>query len=89
MTTAPQPDDVRQLVIRTFGECGKGLPNAGEWSETILIDQGKCVARSYRLQGFLAMWLLETGILQFYDPAGNMLRTVNLGEKLAPHREAA
>jgi hypothetical protein len=89
MSTAPQPDDVRQLVIRMFGEWGNGLPSDGELSETILIDQGKCVARSYRLQDFLAMWLLETGILQFYDPTGNMLRTVNLGEKLVPQREAA
>jgi len=89
MTVAPQPEDVRQLVIRAFGEYGNGPRSDSELNETILIDQGKCVARSYRLRGFLAMWLLETGILQFYDPAGNMLRTVNLLEKLLPQREAA
>ena len=43
------------------------------------------MARSYRLRGYMAMWLVEVGIVQFYDAQGNMLETLNLFEELKPH----
>lgn len=89
MTVSPEPEDVRQLVVRAFAELGAQPRCVSEVKETILIDEGKCLARSYRLRGFMAMWLVETGILQFYDPDGAMLRTVNLFEEMVPQREAA
>ncbi len=60
-----------------------------EIDETILIDQGRYVARSYRAAGYLAMWLVAVGILQFYDSRGRMLATINLFESLRPKRLAA
>jgi hypothetical protein len=45
--------------------------------------------RSYQVQGYMAMWLLEVGIVQFYDAEGNMLATVNLLEDLEPVKMAA
>jgi hypothetical protein len=36
----------------------------------------------------MATWLVEVGIVQFYDARGNMLRTVNLFEELQPPRLA-
>ena len=60
-----------------------------EIDETILIDQGRDVARSYRIEGYLAMWLTNVGILQFYDDRGRMLATINLFESLRPQRMAA
>lgn len=89
MTVTPQPDDVRRLVVRGFAQFGAEPRCTSEVKETILVDEGKCLARSYRLRGLMAMWLLDTGLLQFYDPEGNMLRTVNLYEELMPQREAA
>ena len=89
MTVAPQPEDVRRLVVRAFSELGIEPRCVSEVKETILIDEGRCLARSYRLRGLMAMWLLETGILQFYDAEGIMLRTINLLEELTLHREAA
>jgi len=89
MVVAPQPEQVRQFVVRGFADFGAPATSESEVKETILIDQGKCLARSYRLNGLMAMWLLETGVLQFYDPEGAMLRTVNLLEELAGQREAA
>ncbi len=89
MTVTPQPEDVRGLVVQGFTQFGAEPRCTSEVKETILIDEGKCLARSYRLRGFMAMWLLEIGLLQFYDPEGNMLRTVNLLEELVPQREAA
>jgi hypothetical protein len=58
-------------------------------NETVLIDQGRYVARSYRIEGYLAMWLVAVGILQFYDDCGRMLATINLFETLRPKRMAA
>ena len=55
-------------------------------NETLLIDGGRFVARSYRARGLAAMWLLAVGIVQFYDRDGNMLRSVNLSQRTPPLR---
>ena len=89
MTIAPQPDQVRELVARIFGEFGVQVRNILELNETLLIQGGRYEARSYRAQGLMAMWLLRAGIVQFYDAKGNMLRTVNLLKRLRPHPMAA
>ena len=57
--------------------------------ETILVDDGRYAARTYKADGYMAMWLLQIGIVQFYDAEGNMLLTVNLLEELEPQRMAA
>jgi hypothetical protein len=38
---------------------------------------------------FVAIWLLEVGIVQFYDAEGNMLATVNILEDVEPVKMAA
>ena len=35
------------------------------------------------------MWLVDVGLVQFYDEQGNMLRTINLLLELEPQRMAA
>jgi hypothetical protein len=60
-----------------------------EIDETILIDEGRYVARSYRTPGYMAMWLVSVGIVQFYDDQGRMLVTINLFDALRPQRLAA
>ena len=57
--------------------------------ENILIDAGRYVARSYRLEDYMAMWLIDVGIVQFYDAEGNMLCTINLLLELEPDRMVA
>jgi hypothetical protein len=89
MRMDPLPCQVRELVIRTFEYFDVFLKNPWDLDETILIDEGRYSARTYRLGGCMAMWFLEIGIVQFYDAEGNMLRTVNLLEELAPQRMAA
>ncbi len=89
MTVAPQPHDVRRLVIQIFEELGAAMPTLFDLEETILIDDGRYTARSYRVEGYMAMWLLEVGIVQFYDAEGNMLATVNLLKELEPVKMAA
>ena len=57
--------------------------------ENILIDDGRYVARTYRTEHHMAMWLVGVGIVQFYDDRGRMLATVNLFESLRPQKMAA
>lgn len=89
MRISLQPERVQQVVARTFEEFGARAGTPAELNETVLIDDGMYRGRSYRRDGLMAMWLVEVGILQFYDADGNMLRTVNLFEELEPQRLAA
>lgn len=89
MKLGPHPYEVRDLVLKNFGELGAAVQSPLELDETILLDDGQYVARSYRIAGLLAMWLIGVGIVQFYDGAGNMLRTVNLFTEVEPQRMAA
>src|ERR1051325_3997843 len=82
MRIDPYPSEIKNLVIRFFAELGAELSALSDLHVTIRIDKGKCVARSYRVDGLMAMWMVEYGILQFYDAAGNMLRTINLLEEV-------
>ena len=89
MTVEPDPHAVRRMVIQVFEELGAAMPTLFDLEETILIDDGKCAARSYRVQDYMAMWLLGVGIVQFYDAEGNMLATVNIFKDLEPVKMAA
>ncbi len=89
MRKDPLPREVREIVFRTFEDLDVAVRSPFDLDETILIDDGRVSARSYRVDGFLAMWLVEIGIVQFYDAEGHMLCTVNLLEELVPQRMAA
>jgi hypothetical protein len=89
MTVQPGPHEVRRLVLQALEELGASVPGLADLEETILIDDGRYTARSYRVEGYMAMWLLEVGIVQFYDAEGNMLATVNLLKELEPVKMAA
>jgi hypothetical protein len=89
MRTDPLPYEVRELVVRTFESLDVLIENPWDLDETILIDDGRYSARTYEIDGYMAMWLLDIGIVQFYDADGNMLHTVNLLEEREPQRMAA
>ncbi|HVX61622.1 MAG TPA: hypothetical protein VHC19_13500 [Pirellulales bacterium] len=89
MRIIPQADEVRRLVVRTFEDFGAATDSLGDLNETILIDDGRYRGRSYRAEEWMAMWLVEIGLLQFYDERGNMLLTINLFEEWEPQRMAA
>ncbi len=87
MTTEPR--DIRRLVIQTFEELGAAVPSLFGTEETVIVDDGRYVARSYRVDDYMAMWLVEVGIVQFYNAEGDMLATVNLLRELTLARMAA
>ena len=89
MRTDPLPYEVRELVVRTFQDFDVEIFSPLELDETILVDDGRYAARTYKVDGYMAMWLVEIGIVQFYDAEGKMLLTVNLLEELEPQRMAA
>ena len=81
--------DVRDLVSRHFLNLGVDAAEVDDLQENIRIDRGRCVARCYRVADMFAMWLIDVGVLQFYDADGEMLHTVNLFTELLPQRAAA
>ncbi|MFV2067698.1 MAG: hypothetical protein ACC645_12040 [Pirellulales bacterium] len=89
MRIAPQPHEIRRLVTRTLETLGSPFESLADLRETVLLSDGRYSARSYRVDGFMAMWFVDVGIVQFYDADGNMLRTVNLFEEREPQRMAA
>lgn len=89
MQISPAAGEVRALVRRTFLELGIGQDRLPELAETLLIDDGQVKARSYRLDELMAMWMIDVGIVQFYDKQGNMLRRMNLFAEIQPRRMAA
>ena len=89
MKTDLQPDDIRQIVSQVFVGLGADPTGRPDLTEMVLIDQGRCAARSYAMDGLMAMWLVEVGLVQFYDADGNMLRTLSLLDRPESRRRAA
>ncbi len=89
MTATPQPDQIRRLVLRVFGELGLSAAELSEMNETLFVNNRRYLARSYRAGGLMAMWLIDLGVLQFYAADGQMLRTINLFHEMEPQRVAA
>ena len=89
MTISPGADEVRLLVRSYFRQLGNGPKQLNAMEETARVDRGRVVSHTYVSGDLFAMWLIEVGILQFYDADGEMLLTVNLFEKLEPTRLAA
>ncbi len=81
MTINPQPRYVRRIVAQTLRELGATVRSSSDMEETILGDESDHGSRSYRVGGYLASWLVEAGVVQFYDAEGHMLRAINLLEQ--------
>ncbi len=90
MLVSPNAAEVRWIVDQTFQRYFHLTEDdLAELIETPMIDDGRCIARSYRVSTFLAMWLIDVGILQFYDQNGRMLRRANMFAEVEPRAAAA
>ena len=89
MRICPEATEVRSIVRNVFLNLGVTNDSLEDLSETILIDEGRPCARSYRIENLMAMWLIDIGIVQFYDDEGNMLHRTNLLAEVNPRRMAA
>lgn len=85
MLVKPTPEEVRWIVEQSFRKYFQlSDEDLEDLVEIPMIDSGRCIARSYRVANFLAMWLQDVGILQFYDQHGGMLRRANLFAEIEP-----
>ncbi len=89
MRICPEATEVRSIVRQVFVHLGVQEDVLEDLSETILVDEGRPCARSYRIESYMAMWLIDIGIVQFYDEDGNMLHRTNLLAEANPRRMAA
>jgi hypothetical protein len=89
MIVTSGPQQIKEIVSRTFKEFGAKVGNSPDLTETLLLHDGHYFARSYRADGLMAMWFVDNGFIQFYDAEGNMLRTVDLPQDQAQRRAAA
>ena len=89
MVVRPTAYEVRAIVERTLLELGVDDDQLFDLEENLVIDDGACRARTYRIDTFMAMWLIDIGLLQFYDEEGNMLHHANLLARVEPRRMAA
>ena len=70
MTVLPTADQIRTIVHRTFLELDVDEDALHDVDERIMLDEGRYIARSYRVDDFLAMWMIDVGLVQFYDADG-------------------
>lgn len=89
MRVLPCAQEVRQVVRQTFADIGVADDLVDDLNETILINDGTYRGRSYQTEGYFAMWLVEAGLVQFYDDDGDMVCTVSLFNEIEPQRMAA
>ena len=89
MWLEPQPPEVLSAVLGMFERFGASSQELFDLEETIQIEKGRHIARTYRVEGLMAMWLIGIGIVQFYDADGNMLATMSLLEEAVPQQMVA
>ena len=90
MLVSPTTSEVRWIVEQSFERFFQVTPDELEdLIELPMIEEGRCIARSYRVRNLLAMWLRDVGILQFYDEQGRMLRRANLFAEMETRSAAA
>ena len=63
MTIFPDADQIRTIVFRTFLELDVHEESLDDLDERLLLDEGRYVARSYRVEDFLAMWMIDVGLI--------------------------
>ena len=69
---------VRRLVVHHFSHHGVEIQRRQDLEERVHSEDGRQVAHCFRAGGLFAMWMVDIGLLQLYDQAGNMLDTLNL-----------
>ena len=90
MLVSPTDNEVRWIVEQSFQRYfSVSDEEMLDLNESGVVDDGRCIARCYRVANYLAMWLKDVGILQFYDDRGRMLRRANLFAEIEPRSAAA
>ena len=89
MVVRPLESEVKQLVVRNFLDLGVPSPDLFRLKETTLKQDDCCMARAYRAGSHRAVWSTDEGTVKFFDPAGRLVRVVNLLSRKVPQLAAA
>jgi hypothetical protein len=89
MATKSHPDEIRRWVHQAFSQCLARSVTAADIQETLLVQDGRCRARTYRLGGLMAMWMIDVGLVQCYSADGQMLQTLDLVADPQPQSQRA
>ena len=90
MLVSPTTTEVRWIVEQSFQRYfDLNSEDLEDLIELPMVEDGRCIARTYRVSNLLAMWLKDVGILQFYDEQGRMLRRAHLYADIDPTVTAA
>jgi hypothetical protein len=75
---APTTEDVRLAVRKAFAELGLDSASLAALEESLLVSDGRYLARTYAAGSFRAMWMIDVRLVQFYGPKGELLHTLDL-----------
>lgn len=89
MVTPMTAVQMRSVIVDRFQQYGAGEVSGGDLEERVRIDEGRVVAYCYRAANLFAMWMVDIGLVQFYDDQGNMLETLELISPALQKRRAA
>ena len=89
MFTSVTPSDMRRIVLRSFAQHDSRSISNEELQEHARVEDGKIVAYCYEASNLFAMWMVEVGLVQFYDDRGTMLQTLDLKSITTERRQAA
>jgi hypothetical protein len=73
---ATQVDAVYELAVTGFAELGASDPK--RISRSFLLQKMCYAGQRYRCEGWQAVWLVDENSIDFYDAAGNPVKTLNL-----------
>ena len=72
-------DEVKQLVARTFADLG--AKDVFNLRDTLFLENGRCLAVAYRVDGFSAVWCCTERIIEFRNAEGKVVWTLTLPEE--------
>lgn len=83
------PNEMRRVVLDSFQRhCTRIIPRE-DMQEYVRVEQGKVVAYCYYVDDLFAMWMVDIGLVQFYNETGAMLHTFDLSMPATEIRRAA
>ncbi len=83
------PTEMRQLVLDGFQRHQQRKLVQGDLEQRVRVEAGKVVAYCYRAENLFAMWMVQIGLVQFYDGQGNLLQLLDLTAPETEVRRAA
>ncbi len=89
MYTPLSPTEMRRVVLDGFQQHYTQDLSGDDLEERVRIEEGKVVAYCYRTENLFAMWMVQVGLVQFYDDQGNLVQTLDLIAPVTPQRRAA